>query len=252
MSKYIIANWKMNGTKTEAEALVSELVSNANNLPVQLPQVVICPPYLYLIPVLKILKGLPFEGGAQDCSPETNGAFTGDVSVSQLIDIGCTYVIVGHSERRRYHLETNALIRRKANAAIHGRLKPIICIGETEEEYRKEKTLSVLSEQLENCLPSSGTHSDFLIAYEPVWAIGTGLTPTLEAVEKTMNFLKERLRIYIPNGDLVPVLYGGSVNAANASLFLSLPYVDGLLVGGASLRADDFWKIIMAAERQDL
>jgi triosephosphate isomerase len=251
MAQYIVGNWKMNGTKAEAEALAFTLAAKAKDVSGPLPHVVLCPSYPYLVPVLKILEGSTLESGAQDCSPEANGAFTGDVSVSQLSNIGCTYVIVGHSERRHHHLEPNALIRQKAEAVIRGKLKPIICIGETEEEYRAGKCFSVLSEKLEACLPSSCVHSDILIAYEPVWAIGTGLTPSLEEVEKVMSFLKERLRTHIPEGDLVPTLYGGSVNAANARLFLTLPYVDGLLVGGASLRADDFWHIIMATERQE-
>lgn len=251
MTPYIVGNWKMNGTRAEADALATKLVASAKDFPNSLPHVILCPPYPYIIPVLKIIESSALTCGAQDCSAEPNGAFTGDVSVSQLKDIGCTYVIVGHSERRLYHHEANTLIHRKAESAIREGLKPIICIGETEEEYKTGKAFSVLSKQLEACLPSACTHSQFLIAYEPVWAIGTGLTPTIEEIESTLTFLKERLRILVQEGDLVPTLYGGSVNPANAPLFLRLPYVDGLLVGGASLRADDFWHIIMTAERQE-
>lgn len=245
---YIIGNWKMNGTKTEAQSLASELVSYINTQTTPLPHVVICPPYPYLFSVKDSLASSALQLGAQDCSPEKNGSFTGDVSVSQLIDTGCTHVIIGHSERRHYHQESADLIRRKVDAALKGGLKPILCIGEEATDYKQGNVFSVLTKQLASNLPLEDlTPENFLIAYEPVWAIGTGLTPNPEEIEAVGAFIKKTLAETLGKDADIPVLYGGSANATNAASFLHLHSINGLLVGTASLKVEDFTQIIQIA-----
>lgn len=245
MQQYIIGNWKMNGTKEEAQKLASSLLKRVEEETHPLPHIILCPSYPYLTSIADLLKGSPLEVGAQDCHFEKKGAFTGDVSIPQLIDVGCHYVLIGHSERRRFHHESSSLIRKKLEAAVKERLKPILCIGESAEDHKKGLTFSILSTQLSLELPDDINTSDFLIAYEPLWAIGTGMTPTPSEVQDVMEYIKQAL----PALRGVPTLYGGSVTALNASLFLNLPDVDGLLVGGASLNPDEFWQIIKAAKK---
>ena len=247
MQQYIIGNWKMNGTKEEAQKLTSALLERVSETTHSLPHIILCPSYPYLTTVVDLLEGSPLEVGAQDCHSEKKGAFTGDVSIPQLIDTGCRYVLIGHSERRLFHHENSPLIRKKLEAAIKGGIKPILCIGESAEDHKKGQTFSVLSTQLSLELPDDINASDFLIAYEPLWAIGTGVTPTPSEVEDVMGYIKQAL----PALRGVPTLYGGSVTALNASLFLNLSDVDGLLVGGASLNPDEFWQIISATKKQN-
>lgn len=242
MKQYIIGNWKMNGTLSEAQALARALVDHVQSATHSLPHIILCPPFPYLLPVWDILKDSPLEEGAQDCSPDAKGAFTGDVSVSQLRDVGCAYVIIGHSERRHHHQERSALLRQKIQAALQGGLIPVFCLGESAEDYKNGKVFEVLARQLREGLPEDIRGKSFLVAYEPVWAIGTGLTPTPEEIERVAAFLKQEL-----GNDAVPLLYGGSVTAQNAQDFLSLPSVNGVLVGGASLKADEFWGIVASS-----
>ncbi|HUX79889.1 MAG TPA: triose-phosphate isomerase [Alphaproteobacteria bacterium] len=249
MQQYIIGNWKMNGTKAEAQKLAAGFLNNIQKANRSLPHVVLCPSYPYLVPVVEILKDSPIEVGAQDGHFEKSGAFTGDVSVSQLADVGCKYVIIGHSERRYHHHESSSIIRKKIEAAIKAGLRPILCIGENVEERKSGKALQVVSSQLISDLPDSFTPHDLLIAYEPLWAIGTGHVPTLEEVEEVMGLIKHELSSRITGSALVPTLYGGSVNAQNAPDLLALPHVDGLLVGGVSLKLDEFWEVINASKR---
>ncbi len=249
MRQYIIGNWKMNGTKTDAKQLATTFVKRVSEANRPLPHIVLCPSHPYLMAVAEILKDSPLEVGAQDCHPENKGSFTGDVGAFQLKDIGCQYVLVGHSERRQHHHETNELIRRKLEAAIKEGLRPVLCLGESAEERAQGKTFDTISKQLLAALPSDVMPQDFLIAYEPLWAIGTGLTPTRAEVEETMGFIKHELSTHTTGGALVPILYGGSVTGRNAPAFLSLPHLDGLLVGGASLKVDEFWDIINASVR---
>ena len=249
MQQYIIGNWKMNGTKAEAQKLAAGFLKRIQEATRPLPHIILCPSYPYLTSVIEILKASPIEMGAQDCHFEKSGAFTGDVSVSQLMDVGCKYVIIGHSERRHYHHETSPMIRRKTESAIKAGLRPILCIGETVEERESGKALQIISSQLDSDLPSDFTPHDLLIAYEPLWAIGTGRTPTYDQIEEVMGLMKHELSSRMAGGAIIPMLYGGSVNALNAHDLLNLPHVDGLLVGGASLKLDEFWEIINASER---
>ncbi|OJW48488.1 MAG: triose-phosphate isomerase [Alphaproteobacteria bacterium 41-28] len=249
MQQYIIGNWKMNGTKAEAQKLATGFLSRIQKANRPLPHIVLCPSYPYLVPVIEILKDSPIEVGGQDAHFEKSGAFTGDVSVTQLADVGCKYVIVGHSERRHYHQESSSIIRKKIEASMKLGLRPILCIGESIEERKAGKALNVVASQLISDLPDSFTPHDLLIAYEPLWAIGSGHVPTLEEVEEIMGLMKHELSARISGSALVPTLYGGSVNAQNAPDLLALPHVDGLLVGGVSLKLDEFWEVINASQR---
>lgn len=249
MQQYVIGNWKMNGTKAEAQKLASGFLKRIQEAARPLPHIILCPSYPYLTVVGDILKGSPIEMGAQDCHPEKCGAYTGDVSVSQLVDVGCKYVIVGHSERRHHHQEKSSLILKKVEAAIKEGLRPIVCIGESAKERESGKALPIISNQLQSDLPSHFGPQDLLIAYEPLWAIGTGRTPALHEIEEVMGLMKHDLSSRMGGGALVPTLYGGSVTAQNAPDILNLPHVDGLLVGGTSLKLDEFWDVINASER---
>lgn len=249
MQQYIIANWKMNGTKAEAQTLATALVKRVSDANRPLPHIVLCPSYPYLTTVIDILKESPLEVGAQDCHPENKGAFTGDVSAFQLKDVGCKYVIIGHSERRQLHHESDELVRQKLETVIKVGLRPILCLGESAEEREKGKTFHILSNQLASDLPVDFSPQDLIIAYEPLWAIGTGITPTPAEVEEVMGFIKHELSVRVTGGALVPILYGGSVTSLNASALLNLPHLDGLLVGGASLKLDEFWDIMRASSR---
>jgi triosephosphate isomerase len=250
MQQYIIGNWKMNGTREQAHTLATSLLKGVSEASHPLPHIVVCPSYPYLMLVAGILKDAPLKVGAQDCSAEKNGAFTGDVSVAQLIDVGCTYVIIGHSERRKHHHEQSLLIRNKLEAASKAGLRPILCVGETAEDRSNGSTFEVIARQLTADLPAEITPQTLLIAYEPLWAIGTGLTPTPAEVEDVTGFLKHELSTRTPGGALIPTLYGGSVTASNAPALLSLPNVNGLLIGGASLKFDEFWQIINVSKEQ--
>lgn len=249
MQQYIVGNWKMNGTMADAQKLARAFLNRMQEATRPLPHIIVCPSYPYLTPIIEILKNSAIEVGAQDCHPEKCGAYTGDVSVTQIADVGCKYVIVGHSERRRHHHENPTLIRQKVQSAIRAGLRPILCIGESREEREAGKALHIISTQLKSDLPEDFTPHDLLIAYEPLWAIGTGLTPTLEEVEEVMGLMKHELSLHRTGGAITPVLYGGSVTSYNAPDLLNLPHVDGLLVGGASLKLDEFWNIINASLR---
>ena len=242
--KIAAGNWKMNGTRDSAavvEALVAQHASPAG-------EVIICPP-APLIPILAALKA-PFAIGAQDCHAAASGAHTGDVSAETLADCGASHVIVGHSERRADHGETDADIRAKAEAAMRAGLVPIICVGETEAERDAGLTLRVIATQLEGSVPD-GADATTIIAYEPVWAIGTGRTPEAgdiaEVHAEMRRLLTERFGAEV--ADAIRLLYGGSVKPGNAAEIFAIDNVDGGLVGGASLKAEDFGPIIAATDR---
>lgn len=249
MQQYIIGNWKMNGTKAESQKLAAGFLKKIQEATRPLPHIVLCPSYPYLSPVIEILKGSPIEVGGQDGHPDKSGSFTGDVSISQLVDVGCKYVIIGHSERRNFHNESSTLIRKKIDAAMKAGLRPILCIGEKEEEKEKGRTLDVIGQQLVSDLPEEFTPHDLIIAYEPLWAIGSGKLPSQDEVEEVLGFIKHELAARVVGGALVPTLYGGSVNAKNAPSFLDLPHNDGLLVGGVSLKLEEFWEIVNDSTR---
>jgi triosephosphate isomerase len=240
MSKTIVANWKMNCLIKEARDLAAQLAEKVGISSDFKNKIVLCPAYPYLLMVEGRLAGTSIALGGQDCSPYTKGAYTGDVSPAMLRDIGCTYVILGHSERRTHHQESDDLIKEKANAAIKEGLQVIFCIGESLEEKEQGRTLEKLKSQLE-FLPENAASTTLMIAYEPVWAIGSGQTPTLEQIQDIHHFLYTALQE--KNLEGINCLYGGSVNSQNAHEIMALPHVDGVLVGGASLHGDEFWKI---------
>ncbi|MFT8655369.1 MAG: triose-phosphate isomerase [Acetobacter papayae] len=238
----IVGNWKMNGTRQAAQALVASLV---DRLPQGSADVVICPPFTQLAPVADLLAGSAIGLGAQDCHQAVSGAYTGDVSAPMLADLGVSYVILGHSERRQGHAELDETVREKAVAAIAAGLVPVICIGETAEQRDAGQHEDVLGWQIEGSLPAGFSG---VLAYEPVWAIGSGRAATEEQIAQTMAFLRaELIRQFGETGKAVKILYGGSVNAGNAPSILSIPEVAGALVGGASLDADAFLSIVGAA-----
>ncbi|MBQ5545957.1 MAG: triose-phosphate isomerase, partial [Acetobacter sp.] len=206
-------------------------------------QIVICPPFTLLPLLAECLKETPCLLGAQNCHEKLSGAHTGDISAAMLLEFGVSHVILGHSERRQNHGELDSIIRQKVTTATQAGLTPIVCIGETREQHEEEETYTdVLGWQMEGSLPN-----DFsgILAYEPIWAIGTGLTASPEQITETMCFLREELiRQFGASGKTIPILYGGSVTADNVSTILSIPEVAGVLVGGQSLNADTFLPII--------
>lgn len=246
--KYILGNWKMNATHEEAAALARSV---AGLTPPSGVETALFPPFTSLHIVADAIAGTSIGLGAQDCSSEAKGAFTGEISVAMLKDSGCQYVIVGHSERRTLHAESSDLVRRKAEAAIKAGLKPVICVGENNEDRESGRYLEVIAAQVEQSLPTIAQPADFLIAYEPVWAIGTGKVPSLTEiteVHKTIASLLYRATSVAVNAPAkTAIVYGGSVKAANAREILAADAVDGVLVGGASLDAGEFGKIIEGA-----
>ena len=241
--KLIAGNWKMNGLKASGTALASELAALAK---AQAPgcDLLVCPPAHLLCPVAAALSGSPIALGGQDCHAEQSGAHTGDISAAMLADAGCSHVIVGHSERRQDHGEGDALVKAKAAAALAAGLTPIVCVGETEAERTTGRALTVIETQVRGSLPAGGGGLP-VVAYEPVWAIGTGKTATTGDVAEAHGHIRELLTEILgaEAGASVAILYGGSVKPANAAELLCVANVDGALVGGASLRADDFWAI---------
>lgn len=235
MSKLIIANWKMHRPDLAgwvAKVTPAQVAGEAD--------VVVCAPFTLLTAATILLDYTDISLGAQDCHAEDEGAFTGDVSARMLAMAGCEYVIVGHSERRAYYGETDAQVKAKAQAAIKHKLIPIICIGESLEDYEKGETLKVLERQVKASVPPQDAH--MVIAYEPVWAIGSGRTPTTEEIVRAHVHIKKQLEVPWP------VVYGGSVKPANAGEILGLEAVDGVLVGSASLSGDDFAAIVKAVK----
>ena len=239
MRKLIAGNWKMNGLKAEGLALARALVARAAAGDP--------PDCALLIPIADTLRGSGIALGGQDCRAVEKGAHTGDISAAMLKDAGCTYVIVGHSERRADHGETDAVVQAKASAAHAAGLVPILCVGETLAERDAGETLAVVKRQLEGSLPEGLKAPQIVIAYEPVWAIGTGRTPTAEQVGEVHGRIRALLKERVKDGAEVPILYGGSVKSSNALELLSVANVDGALVGGASLSAADFWAIAQSS-----
>ncbi|MCP4395236.1 MAG: triose-phosphate isomerase [Alphaproteobacteria bacterium] len=240
----IAGNWKMNGLTTDGVALAQKLSRMAGSTKEFNCDILICPPATLISNIKHIIIDTDIMIGGQDCHAEQKGAHTGDISAVMLKDIKCEYVIVGHSERRADHNENNEMVKHKAAAAHEAGLKAIICIGETEEENENGKTLEVLKKQITESTPDSATHENTVIAYEPVWAIGTGKTPTIGDIADTHKAIREYVEKTIGNSAAVQLLYGGSVNPDNARSILSLEDVDGALVGGASLKIEQFTSII--------
>lgn len=249
MRRRIVAgNWKMHGSREFARALVGEV---ATQLPVPGVDVVVLPPFPYLAGLAAEFAAAPLAFGAQDVSAHEKGAFTGEVAAPMLADVGARYVLVGHSERRQYHHEDSGLVARKFVAARHAGLAPILCVGETLEDREAGRTEEVLASQLLPVLDLAGVEAfaQAVMAYEPVWAIGTGRTAKAEDAQAVHAAIRARLssRFGPSQAERIRILYGGSVKPSNAAELLAQPDIDGALVGGASLEAESFLGIVAAA-----
>jgi triosephosphate isomerase len=238
----IAGNWKMNGLKAslaEFDAMCAGAAALQGKA-----DLLVCPPATLITAFADRARGSKLAVGAQDCHPNASGAHTGDLSAEMLADAGASAIIVGHSERRADHGETDALVRQKAEAAWRAGLTAVVCIGETREQRDAGKTLDVCGGQLNGSLPDAATAANLVVAYEPVWAIGTGLTPTAKDVEQVHRFIRDVLvRRFNDEGAKVRILYGGSVKPSNAAELMGVANVNGALVGGASLKAADFLAI---------
>jgi triosephosphate isomerase len=249
--RLIAGNWKMNGLTKPGLVELKRIIASAKKLPKLTPEVLVCPPATLLAPFRAAIKAVKAERrialGAQDCHAGVSGAHTGDLSAEMLRDAGAAFVVVGHSERRADHGEDNAAVRAKAAAAHRAGLTAIVCIGETLMQRDAGEALAVVGLQLGGSLPEGVTASNTVIAYEPVWAIGTGRTPTPDDVARVHAHIRERLSGLTADAGKFRILYGGSVKPGNAAELLAIANVDGALVGGASLSAADFWPIVLAA-----
>ncbi len=250
MKKLIAGNWKMNLGLEEAKLLVADTVNKIyfHEGLVEKHSFLICPPFIFIPAIRHALR--PIEDyisfGAQDCSPYDNGAHTGDISASMLADSGCSYVIVGHSERRAGHGESDEIVRQKAQQVIANGMTAIICVGESEAERESGREVDVVLNQLEGSLPEDTSAENTVIAYEPVWAIGTGKTATPQDAGDMHTEIRSYLSKRIEGGENIRILYGGSMKPGNAADLLATPNIDGGLIGGASLKADDFVGIGLA------
>jgi triosephosphate isomerase (TIM) len=246
---FIAGNWKMNGTKAEAADLIRGILAGASAM--QKVEIAVCPPFPYLYIAEQMLAGTAIAWGSQDVSREEAGAFTGQVSAPMLKDFGCRYAIVGHSERRQFNAETDAIIARKYARAVAIGITPILCVGETLDEREGGKTEEVVARHIDAVLELGGVeaYAAGVVAYEPVWAIGTGVTATPEQAQEVHAFLRER--IAAKNKDVAEglrILYGGSMKPGNAAELIGQADIDGGLIGGAALKAADFLAICQAGE----
>ena len=245
--KMVAGNWKMNGTTNSVRELVSGIKAGLNG---PSAEVVVCPPFVYLSVVAADIAGTAIKLSAQNMCDKDVGAFTGEVSGPMLKDIGCEYVILAHSERRAMYGETDEVAARKYGAALKNNLKPIFCIGETLGEREQDITEDVIARQIDAIINAEGVASlaTAVLAYEPVWAIGTGKTATPEQAQNVHAFIRQRIaNLDAGIAESVRILYGGSMNPGNAADLIAQPDIDGGLIGGASLKADDFLAIINAA-----
>ena len=243
MRKLAAGNWKMNG----AAASLAEVAALCSAHPAPACDMLLCPPATLVAAMAAAARGTALKVGGQDCHAKDSGAHTGDISAAMLADAGAAYVILGHSERRTDHGETDAEVKAKAEAALRAGLTAIVCIGETEAERDAGVTLDVIGRQVAGSLPDGATDGNTVLAYEPVWAIGTGRTPTLDQITEVHAFLRARLVARLGEaGNGVRILYGGSVKPSNAAEIFAVPHVDGALGGGASLKAADFGGIVAA------
>jgi triosephosphate isomerase len=246
MRPIIAGNWKMNGSLAGLASYAAGVRDALHDAPVD-ADLILCPPSPLIRPLIETLGDLPVSVGAQDCDAHRKGAHTGDVSADLLAEIGASFVILGHSERRTDHGESSSAVRDKVRAVMAAGLTPIVCVGETEGEREAHEAETVVRAQLAGSLPD-----DFagILAYEPIWAIGSGKTPTEQDVAGMHGTIRSYLkRRFTASGDTMPILYGGSVKPDNAAMLLSIPEVGGALIGGASLQAADFMAIAAAAQR---
>ena len=247
MKKLIAGNWKMNGTVESAieltEAIEAKIEQDESVL--ERCDFVVCPPFLHLVPVQGSLDKVTL--GAQDCSAHESGAYTGDVSAAMLADLGAQYVILGHSERRQNHGESDAVIRSKVEIALKNNLIPIVCVGETEAQRDADEQYNVVGTQIGDCFPALTGEEDIVIAYEPVWAIGTGKSATVDDIKTMHTHIATCFKQDHEYDQKIPrILYGGSVKPGNAGEIFAVDNVDGALIGGASLKAEDFLGIAKA------
>ena len=243
MRKLAAGNWKMNGTS----ASLAEIAALMQAHPAPACDVLLCPPATLIAQAASTARGTVLKLGGQDCHAKASGAHTGDVSAAMLKDAGASHVILGHSERRTDHGETDAEVLNKTKAAWAAGLIAVVCVGETEAERDAGRTLDVIGAQLAGSLPDGADAANTVVAYEPVWAIGTGRTPTLAEIAEVHHFIRERLTARLgAEAAGVRLLYGGSVKPSNATEIFAVPHVDGALVGGASLKAADFGAIVAA------
>jgi len=245
----VAGNWKMHGSRAENASLVRALLDQVR--PDSRTEVMLCPPFVYLWEVGRLLKDTDVALGAQSVCAEAQGAFTGEVSGAMLKDVGCRFVLVGHSERRQIYGESDALVARKFVAAQSLGLVPVLCVGETLEEREADRTMQVVSRQLDAVLSVSGVGAlgAAVVAYEPVWAIGTGRNASPEQAQEVHAMIRAKVAALDATiGESVRILYGGSVKASNARELFAMPDIDGGLVGGASLKADEFARICAAAD----
>ena len=245
MKKRIFGNWKMNGSLASNAALLDSLTQGLGHADCE---IAVCAPAPYLAQLQSLLSGSAIAIGAQDVSAQASGAFTGDVSGAMLREFGVRYVLVGHSERRQYHAESDEMVARKAQAALASGITPVVCVGETLAQREAGETEAVVRRQLSAVVQRNGhCLSEIVLAYEPVWAIGTGLTATPAQAQAVHAVLRAQLLAATTAAARVPILYGGSMNAANAAELLAQADIDGGLVGGASLKAADFLAIVACA-----
>lgn len=249
MPQLIAGNWKMNGLSAEADALARAIGDAARARgPAETAELLLCPPATQIGTVARLLAGSSAKVGGQDCHMEDKGAHTGDISAAMLADLGATHVILGHSERRQNHGEIDETVREKVLAARRHGLVPIVCVGETLEQRARGEETELVGWQIKGSLPDGFADGPGVVAYEPIWAIGTGKNATEADVETMHRFIREELvRQFGEAGRAVRILYGGSVKAANAASLLAVPEVGGALVGGASLIAEDFLAIWRSA-----
>ena len=246
-TKLIVGNWKMNGGLAANQALLDGLRAGLGAVR---SRAAVCVPHPYLAQVQLLLAGSPIALGAQDVSAHVSGAFTGEVSAGMLRDFGVRYCIVGHSERRQYHGETDESVALKAKQALAQGITPIVCVGETLAQREAGQTEAVVKRQLAAVIHENGhCISEIVVAYEPIWAVGTGQTATPEQAQQVHAVLRAQIRAATAHAERVSILYGGSMNAANAADLLAQPDVDGGLIGGAALKAADFLTILRAASR---
>ena len=247
MRKTIVAgNWKMNASKDSVESLVTDILSGASDVSAE---IIVCAPFPYLSQVEGLIEGSNLMLGAQNLNLNASGAFTGEVSAEMIKDFGANHVIVGHSERRSLYGETSEIVAEKTKAAIDSGLTPILCLGESLDQRESGKTESVVSEQLNKVIKMVGIEAfnNIIIAYEPVWAIGTGMTATPEQAQAVHKFIRDLLASSSQDiADKTAILYGGSMNASNAVELISCADIDGGLIGGAALKAEDFLQICKA------
>jgi triosephosphate isomerase (TIM) len=242
--QFIIGNWKMHGDKTLVKGLLNGLKA-AYSHPDAKVQIVVCPPYIFLQQTQELLQHSKIAWGAQNVAAERNGAYTGEISVSMLLEFACQYVLLGHSERRTLFKETDAQIGKKFKLSVESGIRPILCIGETFAQRSAAQTESVLEQQIKTILTfDKASLQKAILAYEPVWAIGTGQVATPEQAQSVHQFLRQQIANVHPDlAQKLPILYGGSVKASNAKALFQMPDIDGGLIGGASLQTDEFLQI---------